>query len=165
VNHLHALAVGAGEGPACACSGATSWTASRGIARACSTSRPSAPLTASTTPRYSRLCSTCRGSPRPRAHTHQLPRSWLQKQLIVPAVQGTLNVLRAAKEAGGVRRVGPVRASRQHSSCSLPSLPRSSTCRGGHGTTPGSVRPRGCNSRSDQFLVISVLQVHIGIWM
>lgn len=28
-----------------------------------------------------------------------------QKQLIVPAVEGTLNVLRAAKEAGGVRRV------------------------------------------------------------
>ena len=30
---------------------------------------------------------------------------WLQKQLIVPAVEGTLNVLRAAKEAGSVRRV------------------------------------------------------------
>jgi nucleoside-diphosphate-sugar epimerase len=29
----------------------------------------------------------------------------LQKQLIVPAVEGTLNVLRAAKEAGSVRRV------------------------------------------------------------
>nr|CAB3497685.1 unnamed protein product [Digitaria exilis] len=28
-----------------------------------------------------------------------------QRQLIVPAVEGTLNVLRAAKEAGGVRRV------------------------------------------------------------
>ncbi|CAN6308754.1 unnamed protein product [Urochloa humidicola] len=28
-----------------------------------------------------------------------------QKQLIMPAVEGTLNVLRAAKEAGGVRRV------------------------------------------------------------
>ncbi|RCV40235.1 LOW QUALITY PROTEIN: hypothetical protein SETIT_9G036500v2 [Setaria italica] len=28
-----------------------------------------------------------------------------QKQLMVPAVEGTLNVLRAAKEAGGVRRV------------------------------------------------------------
>ncbi|OEL32926.1 Tetraketide alpha-pyrone reductase 1 [Dichanthelium oligosanthes] len=28
-----------------------------------------------------------------------------QKQLLVPAVEGTLNVLRAAKEAGGVRRV------------------------------------------------------------
>jgi len=28
-----------------------------------------------------------------------------QNQLIVPAVEGTLNVLRAAKEAGGVRRV------------------------------------------------------------
>ncbi|KAF8748234.1 hypothetical protein HU200_012976 [Digitaria exilis] len=32
-------------------------------------------------------------------------RSWSQRQLIVPAVEGTLNVLRAAKEAGGVRRV------------------------------------------------------------
>uniref|UniRef100_K4AFZ0 3-beta hydroxysteroid dehydrogenase/isomerase domain-containing protein n=1 Tax=Setaria italica TaxID=4555 RepID=K4AFZ0_SETIT len=30
---------------------------------------------------------------------------WPQKQLMVPAVEGTLNVLRAAKEAGGVRRV------------------------------------------------------------
>jgi hypothetical protein len=96
---------------ACACSGATSSTAPRsstprGAARASSTSPPPAPLTASTTPRYSCLCSACRGSP-PRQHAHtDLPlRSWLQKQLIVPAVQGTLNVLRAAKDAGGVRRV------------------------------------------------------------
>jgi nucleoside-diphosphate-sugar epimerase len=29
----------------------------------------------------------------------------LQAQLMVPAVEGTLNVLRAAKDAGGVRRV------------------------------------------------------------
>ncbi|KAF8693546.1 hypothetical protein HU200_038948 [Digitaria exilis] len=32
-------------------------------------------------------------------------RSWSQRQLIVPAVEGTLNVLRAAMDAGGVRRV------------------------------------------------------------
>jgi nucleoside-diphosphate-sugar epimerase len=31
--------------------------------------------------------------------------SWSQKELVVPAVEGTLNVLRAAKDAGGVRRV------------------------------------------------------------
>lgn len=30
---------------------------------------------------------------------------WPQKELVVPAVEGTLNVLRAAKDAGGVRRV------------------------------------------------------------
>jgi nucleoside-diphosphate-sugar epimerase len=34
-----------------------------------------------------------------------LLRSLLQNQLMVPAVEGTLNVLRAAKDAGGVRRV------------------------------------------------------------
>jgi len=32
-------------------------------------------------------------------------RGWSQKHMIVPAVEGTLNVLRAAKEAGSVRRV------------------------------------------------------------
>jgi len=34
-----------------------------------------------------------------------LLRSLLQNQLMVPAVEGTRNVVRAAKDAGGVRRV------------------------------------------------------------
>jgi hypothetical protein len=48
---------------------------------------------------------------RRRAHTHD-PRTptllrspSVQNQLMVPAVEGTLNVVRAAKDAGGVRRV------------------------------------------------------------
>lgn len=42
--------------------------------------------------------------PRP-CRISDLLRSLLQNQLMVPAVEGTLNVLRAAKDAGGVRRV------------------------------------------------------------
>ncbi|KAG8061511.1 hypothetical protein GUJ93_ZPchr0003g17610 [Zizania palustris] len=70
-----------------------------------STSPPPAPWTASSTPRY-----TCR-SPDVRPHlgfgSPARPSGllWLQRQLMVPAVEGTLNVLRAAKNAGGVRRV------------------------------------------------------------
>ncbi|KAL5211121.1 hypothetical protein ABZP36_006744 [Zizania latifolia] len=74
-------------------------------ARGCSsafTSPPPAPWTASSTPGTPAALPT---SVLPSASAHppgRLP--WLQRQLMVPAVVGTLNVLRAAKDAERMRR-------------------------------------------------------------
>ncbi|GJM97057.1 hypothetical protein PR202_ga13955 [Eleusine coracana subsp. coracana] len=109
-DHLHALAAGAGEGRlrVFRCDlldGAALLDAARGcsgvfhLASPCTVDRVDDPQVLTyrvdgillLAPTGSRLtCSI---------------RSWLQKQMMVPAIEGTLNVLRAAKKAGAVRRV------------------------------------------------------------
>ncbi|OEL21689.1 hypothetical protein BAE44_0017292 [Dichanthelium oligosanthes] len=99
------------ERAASASSVATSSTAPRsstprGDARASSTSPPPAPSTPSRTPRHVLRRSAVALSPPARSPRRPaLLCLLLQNQLMVPAVEGTLNVLRAAKAAGTVRRV------------------------------------------------------------
>jgi NAD(P)-dependent dehydrogenase (short-subunit alcohol dehydrogenase family) len=108
-DHLLALAAGAGEGRLriFRCDlfdGAALLDAARGcsgvfhLASPCILDAVSDPQVALPRPRCPLL-----STPHPRLISSVW--FWPQKQLIVPAVEGTLNVLRAAKEAGGVRRV------------------------------------------------------------